>query len=262
MSGLRIFSYLPNPRIYKSTIAGRIGGVNIELVGAKPEELRRWLWDFDARPLHEEDKKNGSLVRKGRTGFAGTVLYKTDAFLAEHPFGTVPAAFSSDGDVGIFESNSIMRAVARLGKECGALYGEDPYTMSRVDSFLDASLVFARDSQIYMLALANNTVTEEIYERAKAAFSVYMSGINSALATEKEFITNSRLTLVDICFCCEYALFKREGRRKGSLSTLGLSCIASAEGETEFPLAAAHFRKLCEHEAFAPDLGPFLAAET
>ncbi len=34
-------------------------------------------------------------------------------FLIAHPFGSVPAAFSPDGAVGIFESNSIMRAVAR-----------------------------------------------------------------------------------------------------------------------------------------------------
>jgi glutathione S-transferase len=50
-------------------------------------------------------------------------LFKTDAFLQAHPFGTVPAAFSPDGRIGIFESNSIMRAVARLGHERFALYG-------------------------------------------------------------------------------------------------------------------------------------------
>ncbi|MBT06841.1 MAG: glutathione S-transferase, partial [Rhodospirillaceae bacterium] len=40
MAGIRIFSYLPNPRIFKSTIAGRLCDVNVELVGAKPPELR------------------------------------------------------------------------------------------------------------------------------------------------------------------------------------------------------------------------------
>ena len=47
--------------------------------------------------------------------FSG-VLYKTDSFLKAHPFGTVPAAFSPDGHIGIFRSNSILRAVARVVK--------------------------------------------------------------------------------------------------------------------------------------------------
>ena len=88
----------------------------------------------------------------GRVGFK-IPLHKTRGFLEAHPFGTVPAAFSPDGKVGIFESNSIMRAVARLGEGKVPLYGSDPYEASRIDGFLDASLVFARDSQIYLLAL-------------------------------------------------------------------------------------------------------------
>ena len=83
----------------------------------------------------------------GHAGFSD-VLYKTDDFLRAHPFGNVPAAFSPDGGVGIFESNSIMRAVARLGGPVSGIYGKDPHTTSRIDSHLDASLVFARASQI------------------------------------------------------------------------------------------------------------------
>ena len=262
MVGIRIFSYLPNPRIFKSTIAGRLCGVSVELVGAKPPELREWLWDFAARPLEAHDKQDESLARKGRTGFVGAVLYKTDSFIEAHPFGTVPAAFSPDGRVGIFESNSIMRAVARLGKHGTGLYGDDPYSMSRVDSFLDASLVFARDSQIYLLALANDTVTKEIYERAKGALEVYLAAINNAVSVDGVFITSGRLTLADICFCCEYALFMRERKRKASLSTLQLPPIVNPDIESEFPLAIGHFRRLCEHAAFSPDLGPFLHEQT
>jgi hypothetical protein len=44
------------------------------------------------------------------------VLFRTDAFLKARPFGTVPAAFSPDGRIGVFESNSIKRLVARLGQ--------------------------------------------------------------------------------------------------------------------------------------------------
>jgi hypothetical protein len=105
---LRIFSYLPNPRVAKATIAARLCGVAIEVRGAPPRELANWLWDFDARPLEGENAPAGT-VREGRTGFAGT-LHKTDAFLSAHPFGAVPAAFSPDGRIGVFESNSIARA--------------------------------------------------------------------------------------------------------------------------------------------------------
>ena len=51
MADLRIFSYLPNPRIWKATIAARLNGVDLEVRGAKPSELGSWLWDFDAKPL-------------------------------------------------------------------------------------------------------------------------------------------------------------------------------------------------------------------
>ena len=134
MSQLRIFSYLPNPRIWKATIAARLCGVEIEIRGAPPTELQSWLWDFDARPLSAADESEPAGEQIGRTGFKGVKLRKTSAFLEAHPFGTVPAAFSPDGKIGIFESNSIMRAVARLGESRFALYGCGPYEASRVDS--------------------------------------------------------------------------------------------------------------------------------
>src|SRR6266849_10240258 len=131
MSQLRIFSYLPNPRIWKATIAARLCGIEIEVRGASPKELQSWLWDFDARPLSSAEEAVSADLRIGRTGFTGVPLRKTNAFLAAHPFGTVPAAFSPDGKVGIFESNSIMRAVARLGAARFPLYGRDAYEASR-----------------------------------------------------------------------------------------------------------------------------------
>ncbi len=46
---LKIFSYLPNPRVWKAVIAGRLGGVDVEVVGDKPGELGKWLWQFVPR---------------------------------------------------------------------------------------------------------------------------------------------------------------------------------------------------------------------
>src|SRR5262245_30919999 len=176
VSQLRIFSYLPNPRMWKATVAARLCGVEVEVRGSSPKEIQSWLWDFDARPL-SSDEPAPAEVRVGRVGFQGASLRKTDAFMEAHPFGTVPAAFSPDAKVGIFESNSIMRAVARLGESSFPLYGRGPYEASRVDSFLDASLVFARDVQLYLLALASGRVASEIHARARDGFGTYAAGV-------------------------------------------------------------------------------------
>jgi elongation factor 1-gamma len=195
MAQLRIFSYLPNPRIWKATIAARLNGVEVEVRGARPRELRDWLWDFEARPLAPAERTElAASVRVGKIGFKGGELIKTDAFLAAHPFGTVPAAFSPDGQTGIFESNSIMRTVARLGAERVPLYGRDAYEASRIDSFLDASLVFARDVQHYLLAFGDESFPAHVHARAADAFAVYIAGIEQALAPQREFLVGEQIT--------------------------------------------------------------------
>jgi elongation factor 1-gamma len=256
MSQLRIFSYLPNPRIWKATIVARLTGVDLELRGASPKELQSWLWDFDARPLSADDKSEASEVH-GHAGFQGK-LRKTRAFLEAHPFGTVPAAFSPDGEIGIFESNSIMRAVARLGEARLRLYGNNPYEASRIDSFLDASLVFARDSQIYLLALGSNALTEEIHSRARDGFGSYLAGIERALSPNREFIVGDYLTLADVCFVAEVALFHNEKPRARHLKERALEPILRGNVDEEFPRAMAHFQRLAKHPAFAPDVIPYL----
>ena len=256
MSQLRIFSYLPNPRVAKATIAARLCAVEVEVRGAAPKELSDWLWDFNARPLTEAERATAAPVG-GRTGFTGR-LYKTAAFLAAHPFGAVPAAFSPDGTVGIFESNSIMRTVARLGEKSFPLYGADAYTAARIDSFLDASLIFARDTQIYLLSLGNGQVTPEIHARAKAAFAAYAAGIEQALAPDRDYLVGDGITLADICFVAEIALFSNEKVRRKALDDKGLAPILHAEVEAEYPRALGHFTRLSRHQAFAPDIGPYL----
>jgi glutathione S-transferase len=260
MSELRIFSYLPNPRIWKATIAARLCGIDIEVRGAAPKELESWLWDFDARPLSSGDERASTDVRVGQTGFKGVRLRKTDAFMDAHPFGTVPAAFSPDGKVGIFESNSIMRAVARLGERSFPLYGRDAYEASRVDSFLDASLVFARDAQTYLLSMMSGTVTAEIQTRARDAFNTYLAGIDRALAPQRQFLVGDDVTLADICFVAELGLFSNEATRIRELEANGLEPILNrAAIDGTFPRAGAHFARLRKHAAFAPDVEPYLA---
>lgn len=260
MSVLRIFSYLPNPRIAKATIAARLCGVSLEVRGAPVQELQDWLWDFDAHPLSVEERDAlRHCVRTGRTGFT-SALYKTDAFLAAHPFGAVPAAFDPSGQIGIFESNSILRAVARLGDGRVPLYGSDAYSASRIDGFLDASLLFARDTQLYVLALRAETVTAGLHAAAQQAFTSYLSGIERALASGAGFIAGGTLSLADICFAAELALFHNERVHHGQLHRAGLAPVLSDGVAAEHPLAWAHFGRLCAHEAFAPDIEPYLEA--
>ncbi|MGE0682898.1 MAG: glutathione S-transferase family protein [Candidatus Binatia bacterium] len=258
MSELRIFSYLPNPRIWKATIAARLCGIDVEVRGASPKELTSWLWDFDARPLASDELAESSDARVGKVGFSGARLHKTDAFLEAHPFGAVPAAFSPDGKTGIFESNSIMRAVARLGEGEFPLYGCDAYEASRIDSFLDASLVFARDAQMYLLALINGTVSTETHARARDGFAVYVAGINQALAPDREFLVGDTVTIADICFVAELSLFFNEKRRIKEIEKKDLTPILHAKIEAEFPHAFAHLARLRMHPAFAPDVDPYL----
>jgi glutathione S-transferase len=257
---LRIFSYLPNPRLAKATIAARLGGVALEVRGAPPPELAAWLWDFDARPLtaEEVEAESPETARAARTGFAGT-LHKTDAFLAAHPFGTVPAAFSPDGAVGIFESNAIARAVARLAAPDSPLYGGDAYRASRIDAFLDASLVFARESQVYLLELARRGVRPGTHERAGAARDAYLGGIERALAPQRRFLVGEEVTLADVVYATELALFSAERVHRAKREAAGLSPLWDAPVlRGSYPRALAHFERLCAHAAFAPDLGPYL----
>jgi glutathione S-transferase len=250
---LRIFSYLPNPRVYKALIAARLGGVEVELVGAKPAQLADWLWDFDARPLPDDRAPLEPFARQSRRGFSGAI-YKTDAFLAAHPFGTVPAAFSPDGSTGVFESNSILRAVARAGDPQAQLYGRDLLAASRIDSFLDANLVFAREAQVYLLSVAE--LTPAVYERMRGAYEFYLEGIERALETHP-YLVGDELSIADISFVCDLAQFLREGHYSELLAKAGFSLI-SADGPRDYPRVYTHLLELSATSAFAAVMGTYL----
>ena len=249
---LKVFSYLPNPRVWKAQIAADLAELEVEVVGAKPPELGTWLWDYEARPLTEEEQQpDNPNARTGRRGFSGT-LYKTDAFLEAHPFGTVPAAFSPGGGQGIFESNSILRAVARASSS--TLYGTDPYEASRIDSFLDANLVFAREAQVYLLAMSN--LDQSTYDRMAAAYEFYLSGVENALQ-HGPYIAGDHLSIADISFVCDFAQFLREGHYEEQLAEQSLSLI-SKNGLEAYPTSYQHMLTLNAQEPFATRMGTYL----
>ena len=252
-SVLKVFSYLPNPRVWKSVIAANIGGVEIEVVGDKPENLSSWLWDYDARELLEEEKTEDSPhLRKGKRGFGGA-LYKTEEFLESHPFGTVPAAFSPDGEIGVFESNSILRSIARSSKH-ETLYGRNNFEASRIDSYLDANLVFAREAQVYLLEIEH--LTKEGHSRMTSTYEFYLSGIESSLSTNT-FIASDYLTIADISYVCDFAQFLREGHYLEAINQKGFDLVSKNLSQ-DYPLALKHLLDLSEYEEFSSVMGSYL----
>lgn len=210
----RIFTYLPSPRIWKALIASEILKLDLEVRADKPINLSQWLWDFDAKPLKELTNEKKILV-KGTKGFTNT-LKKTEQFLKLNPFGTVPVAFNPKGTIGIFESNSILRLIARLGKKKINLYGKDSFTKSRVDSFLDVSLVFGALTQPFLLSLnSNKKFQKTLIIATENAFVTYMNGIENSLKFNKtKFIISDNLSIADICFFCEFMQFTLSTSKK------------------------------------------------
>lgn len=252
---VRILSYLPSPRLWKATVAARLTGVELDVRGDSREALEEWLWDFEARPLLAAERAvaPGSAARRG---FAGGRLHKSEAFLRAHPFGTVPAAFSPDGGTGVFESNSILRLVARLARIGPPLLGRSAYEASRIDAYLDATLVFASDVQRYLLALREGDPVVA-HGFAVEAVDTYLTGIERGLL-DRDFLVGEDLTAADIVFACEVALLLSEAKHRHRLLKLGLDEVLEAEVAARYPVAWAQFLKLSAHPAFKPDLAPHL----
>lgn len=250
---MRVFSYLPNPRLYKATIAARYSGAEVEIVGAAPVELIETLWDYDARDLTPEDKEdNPQWARSASMGFRGS-LYKTDAFLIAHPYGNVPAGFAGEDRIGVFESNSIMRAAARAGDGCPELYGPDWETQSRIDGFLDRTLLFADAVQRYLLTPSED-LDLEIHGETVGALESYLIGIEAALETSR-YVATDHVTLADIAFVCEIALLTGEHAAKDAFSRLGVVAVLSSVAQ--FPKAAAHLKHFASVPHFAKDIEPY-----
>lgn len=250
MADLRILSYLPNPRLYEATIAARFSGAELEVVGGHPRELPDWTRDYDARPLTEDDKARfPQWARQAVTGFSG-VLYKSGEFLRANLFGDVPAAFGAGGKLGLFESNSIMRAAARLGPDAAAIFGSEPLLQSRIDGFLDRSLVFARDLQRYLLAAREENLAD-IHQEMQTSTASYLRGIEQALS-QSRYIACDHLTLADIVYACEMCQLCIERSMTEALAGAGLQPLMGELKAHE--RAHAYLRELSQDARFSQDL--------
>ena len=180
-------------------------------------------------------------------------MYKTDAFLQTQPYGTVPAAFSADGKIGVFESNSILRAVARSGSAEHGLYGRSPMQASRIDSFLDATLVFGREAQVYLLGISE--ISAELHQRMAGAFEFFLEGIEQALG-HHDYVAGDELTIADIAFACDFSQFMRERLMRGGLAAASLPLVSEG-AENTYPRAFAHLYRLIEQPECAEHLGKY-----
>lgn len=151
-----------------------------------------------------------------------------------------------------------MRCVARLGAGRFPIYGRDAYESSRIDGFLDASLVFARDTQIYLLALREGAVSSDVYLRARDPFATYLTGIEQALAPPRAHLAGVTVTLADICFVAELCLFHNERPRRSVLDAAGFSLLLNEQFAYSYPRSVALFKRLLAHPAFIPDVAGYL----
>ena len=252
MSRIRIISYLPNPRVYKATIAARFSGAQIEVVGDTPPEMANWLWDYDAFKMNAADKQNhAASKRTASVGFAGEI-YKTDAFLLANPFGDIPMAFANNGADGVFESNSLMRLAALSGPHAPVLYGKSPAEQARIDGFLDKTLLFADIIQKYILA--GSDLTDELHGEMARAFEKYCSVLDMILH-DNPYLVGDAISLADIVTVCEFALMSNEGRMSAALDDIG--CPPILPGLKNYKALYAHIGKLLTREEFKQDLAGY-----
>ena len=156
--------------------------------------------------------------------------------------------------MGIFESNSIMRAVARASDNHDLYGGTDKLTQSRIDSFLDANLVFAREFQVYVLELTE--LNDYLYKRMTSVYLFYLDGIEKAL-TDDSYIVGNELSIADISFVCDIAQFLRERDSEEIINSQGYEII-SKNFEEEFPRVYKHLIKLCQKQEFKDVMHDYL----
>ena len=88
-----------------------------------------------------------------------------------------------------------------------------------------------------------------------------MAGIDKALEPARQTLVGEGVSLADICFACELAVFHNELGRSEALKALGKAPLL-INARARFPRAMAHFDRLATDPAFAPEFGPYLAKFT
>jgi len=160
--------------------------------------------EYYTRP--NDARGNKALIAAQYTGadlgvkadFKFPVGCRNKQFKGLNPVGKVPVLVTPEGP--IFESNSILRFVARAGKK---LYGSSDYEASLVDQWLDFAqneIQLPGDAWLYPIweYVPNNA---EATNKAKSDIRRVMSVLNGHLAT-RTFVVGERLSIADIGLVC------------------------------------------------------------
>ena len=119
------------------------------------------------------------------------------------------------------------------------------YEASRIDSFLDAILVFARDAQIYLLSLAARQISAETYSRAREGFATYAAGIEQGLSPGRAFIVGEDLHACRHLFRFRVKSLHERGAARDLLREKGLEPILDAALDAEYPQAMGALLQNC-----------------
>ena len=116
----------------------------------------------------------------------------TDEYLAMNPTGKVPTLI--DGDVVIWESNTILRYLA--AKAESPLYPEDPAERSRVERWMDWLLATLNGPYVAIFKAAKGG--ESVPEAAAKELAAALEILDGQL-TRSPYLAGEALTIADIC---------------------------------------------------------------
>jgi len=159
-------SYPHNPRVYKSIIAAKIGGV---------------------QGIEYPD------------GFKIGVDNKTPEFDKKSPLGKVPLLETPDGP--IWESDAMLRYMIRVGNKADQLLGKTPYEQSEVDRWVDV-FNFYMGNHSYSLVYpfhGYSTYSQEKFDHARNEMGKAWGWVEHELnARGKRYLLYDYLTMADI----------------------------------------------------------------
>lgn len=162
---MKLYTYEGNYRAWKTLIAGRYNGVEIEV-----PEFR----------LHEDNT--------------------TEEFLAKNPLGKVPVLETPEGC--IFESNAIARYVARLRRDT-SLYGRSFFESALVDQWVDFAANEVEPARAMWLFPVQGFMQfdQEAYDAARADMMKALHLLDARLES-CEYLVGAQVTLADIVVVC------------------------------------------------------------
>ncbi|KYQ88531.1 glutathione S-transferase domain-containing protein [Tieghemostelium lacteum] len=166
---MKIFSYPKNKRVFKALIAAKYVGVDIEV-----------------------------------PAFNFGVDNKTPEFLKMNPLGKIPVLQTAEG--AIFESNAIVRYVARLGK--ANIYGKNAFENGVNDQWIDFAtneIDTTAASWLYPILGFIPFIAKET-QKAKENMKKILTVLDNVLLS-KPFLTGYRIALADIVVVCSLLSF-------------------------------------------------------